>query len=281
MQVKYKDRVGQRFSKLLIKSLVIRVRSNGKEETLGVCQCDCGVEKNILMSSIIRGSTNSCGLCVSEYIGTVFGKLKIISVFRKDKTTFANCVCECGVEKAIRLAAIKRGHTKSCGCYNVGLLKIRGISSGTHRQSSGVNRTSVYTIWRGMIQRCYDRRSPQFPDYGGRGITICDEWRHSFETFFSDMGHRPENLSIDRIDNDKGYSKDNCQWSTVKEQARNRRSNKLFTINGETKCIAEWSDFYGIVSYGTTQQRIRRNRMDTFTALTLISQVPRRPKSVE
>ena len=276
MRVKYKDRVGQRFSKLLIKSLTNRIAPSGRQEIIALCQCDCGIEKNILMSSIIRGSTNSCGLCVSDYIGTMFGKLKIISVFRKDKTTFANCVCECGSEKAIRLAAIKNGHTKSCGCYNIGLLKIRGISSGTHRQSSGKNRTSTYTIWRGMIQRCYDQRSAIYPNYGGRGITICNEWRHSFETFFADMGHRPNGLSINRIDNNGPYAPYNCKWSTVKEQCRNKRSNKLFTINGETKCIAEWSEFYGIVSYGTTQQRIR-NGMDTLTALTLVSQIPRRP----
>ena len=104
-----------------------------------------------------------------------------------------------------------------------------------------------YNAWTGMHERCDRPESPGFKNYGGRGIKICPEWQDSFEAFYRDLGSKPTpQHSIDRIDNDKGYSKENCRWATRSEQQRNTRTNRLLTINGQTKCLEDWSSFYGI-----------------------------------
>lgn len=103
-----------------------------------------------------------------------------------------------------------------------------------------------YGVWFSMIKRCHDPNNKAYKDYGGRGIVVCDRWLgfDGFDNFIMDMGHRPSNdLSLDRINNDGSYSLENCRWATRKEQARNRRSNKLFTVNGITKTIAEWAEW--------------------------------------
>lgn len=103
--------------------------------------------------------------------------------------------------------------------------------------------TPEYRVWCAMIQRCYGKKHKRIAQYAGRGITVCDRWRHSFPNFLSDMGKRPSpDLSLDRIDNDKGYSPENCRWATRKQQQRNRSVNRLLTFQGETKPMAEWAE---------------------------------------
>ena len=103
--------------------------------------------------------------------------------------------------------------------------------------------TSEYTSWEGMKRRCFNPNYKQYSDYGGRGITVCDRWKNSFENFFADMGLKPSpDHSLDRIDNDGDYQKDNCKWSTKAEQSNNQRSNKpLITIKNETQTISHWA----------------------------------------
>ena len=137
------------------------------------------------------------------------------------------CKCDCGTISYILLGNLKSGRNQSCGCN----VKKHGMSySKTHKK------------WDCMIQRCTNPNSAQFKNYGGRGITVCKEWKSSFETFFRDMGEAPEGLTLERIDNDKDYYKENCRWATTKEQNRNRRFNKFITFNGKTKCVAEWAE---------------------------------------
>ena len=98
-----------------------------------------------------------------------------------------------------------------------------------------------------MKQRCYNSNARNWEYYGGRDISVCDEWLTSFPTFLMDMGEKPSpEFQLDRIDNNKGYCKENCRWISPKENTRNRRSNVGVTINGETKCIIEWCEEYGI-----------------------------------
>lgn len=128
---------------------------------------------------------------------------------------------------------------KSCGCMKAAL--ISEIVT-TH----GMRGSPTYRAWCGMKTRCGNPNRQDYFTYGGRGITICDRWLHSFENFLADMGHKPTpKHSIDRIDPNGNYEPLNCRWATSKSQNRNTRSNKIVTINGESKCVAEWSEVEG------------------------------------
>lgn len=114
----------------------------------------------------------------------------------------------------------------------------------------------TYSVWQGMKYRCNNPNAPAYKNYGGRGIKICMRWSNSFHNFLSDMGERPTSKhTLDRIDNDKGYSPDNCRWATRAEQGRNTRANRLVTYNGQTKPLIEWSEITG-VNYGTLRSRL-------------------------
>lgn len=133
-----------------------------------------------------------------------------------------------------------------------------------HVQCVKESQTPTYRSWAGMIKRCYDTNDVSYKRYGGRGITVCEEWRKSFETFYKDMGDRPEGLSLGRIDNNGMYCKSNCQWETRIEQASNRRSSHFLTFKGETCTIDEWSRRTGLkkttihmrVKYGWSTDKI-------------------------
>lgn len=113
-----------------------------------------------------------------------------------------------------------------------------------------------YRIWSSMKTRCYNRRHRWYHNYGGRGITVCDRWRASFANFLADMGTRPfVGVTLDRKENDEPYSPDNCLWSTRTVQARNRRSSRLLTVDGQTKTLAEWCEIYGMC-HATIWRRI-------------------------
>lgn len=120
-------------------------------------------------------------------------------------------------------------------------------------KNHGMHKTSTYSSWQNMIQRCTNLKNTHYPEYGGRGITICDRWL-DFKNFFVDMSEKPEGLTLERIDNSKSYSPDNCRWATRKEQASNRRSS-LYTLKGVTKSWAEWFKDYGI-KRSTFDQRV-------------------------
>ena len=140
--------------------------------------------------------------------------------------------CECGGEAEIVGSNVRNGHTRSCGCMG-------------GRDTHGMSNTREYTTWCMMRKRCTNQNSECYADYGGRGITVCDRW-DSFENFYEDMGPRPEGMTLDRIDNDKGYDKDNCRWATKKEQQNNKRDNIFVTAYGQTLTLSEWAELMGI-----------------------------------
>jgi hypothetical protein len=113
-----------------------------------------------------------------------------------------------------------------------------------HR-THGMSYSRPYGIWRSMKERCLNKNSPAWRHYGGRGITVCDRWME-FENFYADMGDPPAGMELDRIDNDGPYTKENCRWATIKQQGRNRRTNRMITFRGETKCVTEWAESLGM-----------------------------------
>jgi len=197
---------------------------------------------------------------MSISVGEKFGMLTVISLGDlKGRNRYWNCLCECGNEKSICYSSLSRGKTKSCGCLNAKLASGRRL---TH----GKSKYPVYNVWINMKARCLNSENPSFKNYGGRGIKICDRWM-KFENFLSDMGEPLGQLEIDRIDNDGGYSKDNCKWSTIKQQSENRRSNRRFIFNGELKTISQLSEQSGI-NYFKLRARLLRLNWDLNKALT-------------
>lgn len=129
--------------------------------------------------------------------------------------THFRCRCKCGNIRIVSVSHLSSGHTKSCGCLKRERLVTHGMTG-----------TPTYYSWVGMIQRCYNSNNIRYENYGGRGITVCQEWRKSFEVFFKDLGKRPQGLTIERIDNNLGYFKENCKWATYTEQNLNRKIQK-------------------------------------------------------
>jgi hypothetical protein len=126
------------------------------------------------------------------------------------------CRCDCGNETIVQGPNLRNGNSKSCGCLRVELAISRATKHGHAKK------TATYSSWQAMIKRCTNPNTWSWKHYGGRGITVCDRWRYSFENFLADMGEKPEGLTLDRINNELGYSPENCRWATPAEQFRNR-----------------------------------------------------------
>ncbi len=180
--------------------------------------------------------------------GQRFGKLKVVECGKKVKLKSGVyegvlCRCDCGKIKVVRLDYLKQG-TKSCGCEKGGF---------SHRLSRHIS----YNTWVKIMDRCYNKNSSRFNYYGARGIKVSKSW-HNVKNFIKDMGEKPgKAYSIDRIDNNKGYSKENCKWSTPLEQSINKRNNILFDHKGEIKTLKQISRDTGI-SYTTLWCRLKR-----------------------
>ena len=157
-----------------------------------------------------------------DLTGMRFGRLLVESksnVVRKSGA-FWCCICECGQKTEVDSLKLRRGLTVSCGCFH------REVTASINRTHGLSNKSKTYRTWKEMRQRCNNPNSDKYQWYGGRGITICQRWA-SFENFHADMGDRPDGMTIDRIDNDKGYSPENCRWLPQLEQTRRQEKNKL------------------------------------------------------
>ena len=208
-----------------------------------------------------------------DLTGKRFGRLTVIK--RIDNNKFNQirylCQCDCGNKTIVIGCNLKSGHTQSCGCIMKGSCAKRAFKMGKkYGYISGIknrkypnlpyNKTQLRLnrIWLNIIKRCNDKSNK---NYGGKGIKICNEWLNNFENFYNwaiANGYQ-DNLTIDRIDNNKGYSPDNCRWATKKEQARNMTTNRLITHNGETHCMIEWSEILNI-PYRKFQDMVYKNQ---------------------
>jgi len=207
---------------------------------------------------------------VIERAGQRYGRLiaieRLPAKSKKDTNARWFCRCDCGQGVVAYGQDLARGKVKSCGCLNADRILRHGMS-----------RTHVYQVWKGMLQRCENPKSPGFANYGGRGIRVSDEW-HDFERFIADMGPRPKGYSIDRIDVNGPYSKDNCRWATTKQQANNTRRNRVVEFRGERLTLGEWADRYGI-DWSTLRGRLDRLKWDDLEAA--LTSPPRMPRLFE
>jgi hypothetical protein len=154
------------------------------------------------------------------------------------------CQCICGTVVSASTHSLRTKGKRSCGCL---LREHWATSQLTHGATRGKKMTPEYRVWRKMKERCTASTCKDYPRWGGRGITICPQWLHSFPTFLADMGLRPgPEYTLERLDNNNSYDPQNCMWATRKTQARNTRNNVFLTWNNETHCIAEWAEILHI-----------------------------------
>jgi hypothetical protein len=194
-----------------------------------------------------------------DLTGQRFGRLIVLEVAETRKgVLWWRCRCDCGVEVEVRSQQLRIGQAKSCGCLRREVGRARTASGGEmDARKHGAYQTPEYAAWHGARGRCLSPTNKDFPNYGGRGITIDPRWS-TFEAFLADMGPRPSpRHTLDRRDNDGPYSKDNCRWATRKEQQRNRSTAVRLTLNGETLCVAEWSERLGL-PHSTILHRLAR-----------------------
>lgn len=258
---------GQRFGKLTV------IKRNGSKNSKAywLCQCDCGNQVSVVSNALSGNKTRSCG-CISierirnqnkgkslvqDIVGNRYGRLVVteFSHLSDDrKRTYWKCKCDCGAEITTRGDGLKSGHTNSCGCYNRDLVsQTKGAT--THGLSDG----RIYGIYSGMIQRCYNPNNTSYKRYGGRGITICQEWLDDFMNFYnwSMANGYQDDLSIDRIDFNGNYEPSNCRWATSQEQSNNTSRNLYITYKGETKSLKQWCNDLDI-PYKTAHYKIRK-----------------------
>ena len=191
--------------------------------------------------------------------GDKFGRLTILETVKVFNTYryYALCQCACGSEpKYIMCNSIRTGHTTSCGC--------------AHREAITTHNlwhSPMFTVHKNMLSRCYNPKDKRYDSYGARGITVCERWLNILN-FIEDMEPTfQKGLTIDRIDNDKGYFPDNCRWATRKEQNRHYRRNLNYTHNGKTLCLKEWSELLSI-PYNRLWDRIRVEKWSFEKAIT-------------
>lgn len=200
----------------------------------------------------------------NDLVGKKFDRLKVLSLSHYDKIKrqrFWNCECECGktiIRKTYSLTS-KKG-IKSCGCYTKEINTKRFLENNPLK-THGMYGTRIHKIFRKMTERCYSKNYPEKHLYSERGITICDEWKDNFNAFYewSMQNGYQDNLSIDRIDNNLGYSPQNCRWADKYQQANNKRNNVVIEHNGMTKTLAEWAKYLGL-TYATLQNRRRKGK---------------------
>jgi len=170
------------------------------------------------------------------------------------RVRYVLCRCYCGIIREVQLGLMRSGYSLSCGCATRQAVSRR---QRTHGQKG----TPEYRAWINMNYRCHSvpPGGTGFDDYRGRGISVCERWRHSFEHFLADMGKRPSpQHSLDRIDVNGHYEPANCRWATVAEQNRNTRANWKITYNGETRCVSEWAALFGL-NFFTLVKRLQND----------------------
>jgi hypothetical protein len=260
---------GSRFGRLTAVAPSDQRFKNGSQTVSGWrFRCECGGERIAPTVEVQRGRISSCG-CDNprrkqDLAGKRFGMWAVIK--EGDKAACGRirwqCECDCGEVREVQAAHLRSGKSTNCGCRK------REIVANTSRTHGGSS-SSEYRIWGLMKSRCTNSRLPEYKNYGGRGIMVCDEWASSYEAFIADMGPRPSLAhSIDRIDTNGNYEPGNCRWATAQVQANNTRRNHIVCVRGEEMTLAQAVRKFGGV-YGTVKWRINDLGMSAEEALGL------------
>lgn len=198
-----------------------------------------------------RGKARSTVRLKHDLTGRRFGRLVVIERDEdKNKCVRWLCQCDCENTSVVRTYPLLKGITQSCGCLN------REIST-----KHGMLGTPEYTSWQAMLARCTCPGDSSYHRYGAKGIRICNRWVGSFKNFYADMGPRPQGRTLDRIDNAKGYSPENCRWATPRQQSNNAGFNRHLSMNDQTLTVAQWARKLGIC-YGTLISRVYKGWSD-------------------
>lgn len=247
---RYKDLTGKKFGKITV---VERLENNHKNQTIWLCECDCGkIEK--IKGVYLTSGKESCG-CTrngvpmpnidssADLTNKRFGRLTALYSIPKTKNTLNwFCRCECNNECIVYSYHLQNGDTTSCGCFSKENLRKKAT---IHGHTQGGKHSSVYNTWLCMRERVFNKNHEHYHYYGGQGITICDKWL-TFEGFYEDMGDRPKGHTIDRIDNDKSYYKENCRWANSKTQGNNKKDVRMFTYKNKTQNMSDWAKEYNL-----------------------------------
>lgn len=229
------------------------------------CVCDCGNEFVALGTNLKRqGHTTSCGceqkrkmseardayfenLVPDDIVGVRFGRLVVDSFShwidtKQSRTSVWSCTCDCGGKIDMRRGYLTTTPVPSCGCYRSEVLR-------ELRTTHGYTKTPTYTSWSKMKERCNLDTYVEAEYYGDRGIKVCEEWDESFESFLRDMGERPEGMTLDRIDPEKGYNKENCRWADPTVQAYNRRKSAANTSGRTGVFLRDDGSYNALIGY--------------------------------
>lgn len=202
--------------------------------------------------------------------GQKFGRWTVLSFagVTKEASRWA-CRCDCGTERVVAQRQLILGRSGSCGCLK---REIRAAALRALRTTHGMSESPEFNTWTLILGRCCNPNNAAFSRYGGRGILICDRWKGSFQAFLEDVGPRPSpEHSIDRIDNNRGYEPSNVRWATRLQQARNKRSNRILTMGGESLPVSVWAERYGLLG-GAIRARIDKLGWGIQRAITTPSQ---------
>lgn len=235
---------GEKYNRLTV---IKKTNKKNNNSYLWLCQCDCGNETKLRKWHITSGNTKSCGCYKNESIANIgrmrandltnkqYGRLTVkekshTKKYSRNTAIYWLCECECGNESIVKTSHLKDGKIQSCGC-----LEKENLNKISGQVTHGQTKTKLYYVWNSMRMRCRNPKTDNYHNYGGRGITICDEWNQSFEPFYEwaiSNGYK-QGLTIDRINNDGNYEPSNCRWSTWKQQANNRRNSIKNKYKGE------------------------------------------------
>lgn len=202
-------------------------------------------------------------MALMDLTGQKFGRWTVLRRAADKRDTYWFCRCDCGTERSVIASGLRGGLSKSCGCLKREVVAARSTKHGF--TPYGVNPPPTYQSWYGMLQRCTNPKHRSYHGYGGRGITVCERWRHDFGTFVADMGEKPRGRSLERRDVNGNYEPGNCYWATARQQAANKRNNRVIEFNGRRQTLIEWARELGV---GQSALRERLEKWPKWRALT-------------